>query len=165
MPTGSVSPKPGIDVLDYLFDVTLSESSDTVAVNAYVTFQRSPAGPDRLSLDLIGMTVDTVGYTNAVGFITYVPYSDTASARCIAQTGDNWPAMCLLHIQPVRFQYDGRVLRVPIGKRPTVTTSDHQNYELVSVSYHGVPQDGLIQGTNAHGHRVVFADNWPQRAR
>ena len=39
------------------------------------------------------------------------------------------------------------------------------DYESVAITYHGVPQDGLIVGTNAHGHRVVFADNWPERAR
>jgi aminopeptidase N len=33
------------------------------------------------------------------------------------------------------------------------------------VDYHGTPQDGLIIGSNAHGRRVAFADNWPERAR
>ena len=34
-----------------------------------------------------------------------------------------------------------------------------------TVWYHGAPGDGLILGPNRHGDFVVFADNWPDRAR
>jgi aminopeptidase N len=34
----------------------------------------------------------------------------------------------------------------------------------VSVHYRGSPADGLIIGSNVHGDRTVFADNWPNRA-
>ena len=34
-----------------------------------------------------------------------------------------------------------------------------------AVWYHGAPSDGLILGPNRHGDFVVFADNWPDRAR
>ena len=34
-----------------------------------------------------------------------------------------------------------------------------------AVWYHGEPADGLILGLNRHGDFVVFADNWPDRAR
>ena len=34
-----------------------------------------------------------------------------------------------------------------------------------AVWYHGAPADGLILGPNRHGDFVVFADNWPDRAR
>ena len=147
----AVSPKPRIDVLDYRFVVTLSGSSDTIAVDAYVTFERSFVGPDTLSLDLIGMTVDSVGYTTAI-WTNYLPASDTARAEA-------------KRFAPVRFSYDGRVLRIPLDKPSTASPSVPRNYAQVAISYHGVPQDGLIEGTNAHGHRVVFADNWPERAR
>ena len=32
------------------------------------------------------------------------------------------------------------------------------------VRYHGPVKDGLIIGTNQYGKRVIFADNWPDRA-
>lgn len=35
----------------------------------------------------------------------------------------------------------------------------------VEVHYRGVPDDGLIVGSNVHGQRSAFADNWPNRAR
>src|SRR5213592_4133360 len=54
--------------------------------------------------------------------------------------------------------YDGRILRVPL---------DHHThlFRHVRIYYHGVPRDGLVWRNNAHGHRTVFADNWPERAR
>src|SRR5665647_2771123 len=36
--------------------------------------------------------------------------------------------------------------------------------ENVSISYEGVPADGLIIDTNKFAHRTFFADNWPNRA-
>jgi aminopeptidase N len=158
-------PKPGIDVLVYQFFVTVSESSDTIAVNEYVTFKRSAAGPDTLVLDLVGMTVDSVGYTIGEGWTQYVRASDTTCANALAEAMKNNSLPTCGQRVSLRFQYDGRVLRIPIGKRLTASRSSAQNSEGFSISYHGVPQDGLIQGTNAHGHRVVFADNWPERAR
>jgi len=156
MAAASAGPQPGIDVLDYLFVVNLSESSDTVSIDASVIFKRGPGAPDTLSLDLVGMTVDTVRVAN--------PHSDTMCDTFMVRIPLNSGAACLVHIPPAPFQYDGHVLRIPIGKRP-VGSSVGSSYELASISYRGVPQDGLILGVNAHGHRVVFADNWPQRAR
>ncbi len=33
-----------------------------------------------------------------------------------------------------------------------------------SITYHGIPADGLIISTNKFGHRTFFGDNWPNRA-
>ena len=164
MATGFVSPKPRIDVLTYMFYVTLSETSDTIAVIAEVGVKRSSARQDTLSLNLVGMTVDSVWYANG-GWTNYVPSSDTACLNVMARARkNNAPATCASALS-VRFQYDGRVLRIPIERPPAASPSVDQNYAGVSISYHGVPQDGLIIGKNAHDHRVVFADNWPERAR
>ena len=54
--------------------------------------------------------------------------------------------------------YDGRILRVPLDH-------DTHLFRRVRIHYHGVPRDGLVWRNNAHGHRTVFADNWPERAR
>lgn len=35
----------------------------------------------------------------------------------------------------------------------------------ILISYEGIPEDGLIITKNKYGHRVIFADNWPNRAR
>ncbi|HEY6224640.1 MAG TPA: M1 family metallopeptidase [Gemmatimonadales bacterium] len=59
--------------------------------------------------------------------------------------------------RPLPFVYDGKILRVRL-------TSDVYRSRL-AVRYHGSPQDGLDLGVNAYGHRAVFGDNWPNRAR
>lgn len=151
-------PRP-IDVLDYQFFVTLSEFSDTVSVEGFVNFKRRSGAPDTLSLNLVGMEIDTVGVVDWTK-------PDTSCERFLARTADSGGgAMCAVPIPPSPFRYDGQVLRIPIGKRPAPSPDGVLDYESVSFSYHGAPQDGLIQGKNAHGHRVVFADNWPSRAR
>lgn len=35
---------------------------------------------------------------------------------------------------------------------------------IIAVRYHGRPEHGLLIGNNAHGRRVFFAENWPDRA-
>jgi aminopeptidase N len=34
-----------------------------------------------------------------------------------------------------------------------------------TISYRGIPKDGLIIGKNIHGDRTFFGDNWPNRAQ
>lgn len=43
-----------------------------------------------------------------------------------------------------------------------VKIGEHINLEI---SYEGIPDNGLIITRNKYGHRVFFADNWPNRAR
>lgn len=43
-----------------------------------------------------------------------------------------------------------------------VKAGEHRNIEVI---YEGVPENGLIITKNKYGHRVFFADNWPNRAR
>ena len=57
---------------------------------------------------------------------------------------------------PVPYRYDGRVITVP---------ADIRGISSLEIHYHGAPEDGLIIGSNSYGRRVVFADNWPERAR
>lgn len=42
---------------------------------------------------------------------------------------------------------------------------DSGDVKTVSISYKGIPKDGLIIRKNKFGHRTIFADNWPERAR
>ncbi len=57
------------------------------------------------------------------------------------------------------FLHAGEKLTVRAPREPIATR------HTTSVWYHGEPQDGLIIQPNRHGDVVVFADNWPDRAR
>ena len=60
---------------------------------------------------------------------------------------------------PARFSHRNDRLTVALGR--TMRGTEHR----VSVTYTGVPADGLIIGVNRHGSRTFFADHWPNRAR
>jgi aminopeptidase N len=159
--TLSIGRQPPIDILAYQFSIQLPKSGDTVRVEGFVNFERAPGAPDTLSLDLVGMIVDTVGVVDWAQPDTTCDRFMAAAAKDSARG-----AMCAMPIPPSPFRYDGHVLRIPLGKRRASSASFFTpDYESVAITYHGVPHDGLIVGTNAHGHRVVFADNWPERAR
>ena len=80
----------------------------------------------------------------------------TAHIRFKHLVGDTlWLDLVGMSIDQVSapFSYDGRSLKIAV------------NAQSVSITYHGVPQDGLIIQTNARGQRSAFGDNWPERAR
>jgi aminopeptidase N len=41
---------------------------------------------------------------------------------------------------------------------------DGEEMDII-IDYHGIPADGLIYSQNKFGHRTIFGDNWPNRAR
>lgn len=57
----------------------------------------------------------------------------------------------------LKFQQDAQHL-VIVDK---VAVSDENTY---TISYHGIPANGLIIDTNKYGDRTFFGDNWPNRA-
>lgn len=62
--------------------------------------------------------------------------------------------------QPARFTHRDDRLVVRLDRRPRA--GERRTF---TVAYGGVPADGLIIGTNRHGERTFFGDNWPNRAR
>ncbi len=143
----------------YDFFVSLPESGDTVSVNAWVSVGVAPNAPDTLVLDLVSMTVDKV-------VVVDLNAPDTACARSMAASRGTGGTLCATaDLPPTTFAYDGRTLRIRLGKLAPPREPDLPPGKAVAIAYHGVPQDGLIITKNSHGRRVVFADNWPQRAR
>jgi len=45
------------------------------------------------------------------------------------------------------------------------SAADTGQFLEATVLYTGVPADGLIYSKNKYGHRTIFGDNWPNRAR
>ena len=126
--TAVMAQQSGIDVREYGVKITIPDSGASIRGMVALTIERRVRHDSVLTLDLVGMTVDSV---------------------------------IVLSVRPRQaregFTYDGRVIRVVLPPEP--------DEMWVRIKYHGTPQDGLIIGANAHGRRVAFADNWPQRAR
>ena len=61
---------------------------------------------------------------------------------------------------PVAFTHRDNRLRLPV---PSGNTSGHE--VTFTITYHGVPANGLRLLDNIHGERVAFSENWYNRAR
>ncbi len=129
------TPRPSLDVTAYTFQVVLPDTDGAISAEATLTFVRPAGAPDTLVLDLVGMTVDSVG------------------------TRVNDPRVP----QPfgwLHYGYDGAHLAVALP--PARGGAGPAN---VVVFYHGAPRDGLLIEADARGRRSIFADEWPERAR
>ena len=59
----------------------------------------------------------------------------------------------------VEYSHEDGILRVPLSGYGPGDEAD------ISLSYRGVPDDGLILRNNVHGEPSAFVDNWPNRTR
>jgi aminopeptidase N len=62
--------------------------------------------------------------------------------------------------KPLVYSHTNNLLNVQF--EASVKAGEHKNIEI---TYEGIPDNGLIITKNKYGHRVFFADNWPNRAR
>lgn len=58
---------------------------------------------------------------------------------------------------PVKFEHQDNVLTI----FSNITSGEEKTF---SVTYHGIPKDGLVISKNKYGDRTFFGDNWPNRA-
>lgn len=120
-----------IDVLNYTFKLTLSDSTNVINGVADVTIKfKTPTSV--FNLDLVEKQPDGTGM-------------DVSS---VLEDG-----------KEVLFKQQHNQLQINI---PTTHQDDTRIY---AITYHGVPQDGLIISKNKYGDRTFFGDNWPDRAK
>ncbi len=134
-PGPAAKPQPGIDVQDYDFDLTLADTTDRIEGTATVRLRVTSDTVTAVRLDLVGPPVATGDPGMRVESVT-----EDGAAVPHTHTGD------LLRITPDAGLADGAT-------------------HTVQIQYAGIPTDGLIIGTNRHGDRTFFGDNWPNRAR
>jgi aminopeptidase N len=128
-------PQPGIDVLDYDFHLTLADTTDRIEGTATVRLRVTADTLTAIRLDLVGPPVATGDPGMRVGSVT-----EEGAAVPHTHTAD------LLRITPDAGLAEGAT-------------------HTLRIRYAGIPTDGLIIGTNRHGDRTFFGDNWPNRAR
>ncbi|MFB6247736.1 MAG: M1 family metallopeptidase [Salinibacter sp.] len=140
-PGPAARPQPGIDVQDYNFRLTLSDTTDRIEGAATVRLRVTTDTLTAIRLDLVGPP-DRPGPPGTAG-----------------ETGMRVSAVSARGT-PVPYRHAGDILRIT----PDRGLAEGQTHTL-RIRYAGVPADGLIIGTNRHGDRTFFGDNWPNRAR
>ena len=133
--------QPGIDVLNYVFRVGLTDASSEITGETTITIKFLRDGVIDLTLDLAsmtggqGMTVQSVRR----GGTLEIP----------GPASDN---LMFTHT-------DGRLRIVlpPLSKAGSELT--------LTIRYRGVPAAGLGIGDNIHAERTFFSNNWPNKIR
>jgi len=136
----AAKPQPGIDVQDYDFALTLSDTTDRIQGTATVRLRVRTDTLTAVRLDLIGR--DQAQATAA---------SNITGMEVLSVSAEG---------QRVPYRHVNDILRIR-------STSDFKAGQIQTyrIRYTGIPADGLIIGTNQHGNRTFFGDNWPNRAR
>ncbi|WP_263835375.1 M1 family metallopeptidase [Salinibacter sp.] len=132
-PGPAAQPQPGIDVQDYDFALTLSDTTDRIEGTATVHVRIDTDTLTAVRLDLIGRA----------------PEGETGMrVQSVSEAG-----------RAVSYRHADDLLRI---RPPDLAAGQTRTFRI---EYAGVPDDGLIIGTNRHGDRTFFGDNWPNRAR
>lgn len=126
----------GIDALHYVFRVVITDDSNEIAGETTVTLKAVADGVRNIELDL---TSTASGKGMTVSGVTQ-------------HTAGSSSALGFTH----------RADRLRVSLPAPVNTGADVSF---TVTYTGVPADGLRLIDNIHGERVVFSENWPNRAR
>ncbi|PZX60458.1 peptidase M1-like protein [Algoriphagus ratkowskyi] len=124
-----------VDVLNYLFNIDLSDTSDEIKVDMTVDVRYLGAGVDYLRLDL------------------------TKASAALENKGMTVHQVKLGEHKLV-FTHEDDALKI---KLPVVSTMNQR--AQYTITYSGIPATGLKIANNKHGDRTFFSDNWPDKAR
>ncbi len=135
MPFDTYPKNPGIDALNYAFRIELSDTTDAIRGELTMDLRFVAAGVRAVRLDLINASSANDGKGMKVSTV-------------------------MLNGATVSFTHASDELLIPLPS-PSVARQRAQ----VVVRYAGTPVTGLRVGTNRHGDRTFFSDNWPDKGR
>ena len=142
----------GVDVLEYIFRVELSDQNDVIQGLTTIDLRFDRAGILDLPLDLVGPSgADTPGMNVSGVWVAGSLGRRQATAAQVAEQD-----------RGVAVSFDHREDRLKI-QLPSPSTPHKRIF--VTVAYSGVPAAGLEIGETKHGDRSFFSENWPNKAR
>lgn len=124
-----------IDIQHYSFKISLSDSADVIYGTAQITVMFKKAGMQNFRLDLINQTAERLGKGMLIDAITIA----------------DLPV-------PYTHQNDEVIIGLP---NPSTANSTI----IFTITYHGIPFDGLRIGATKFGDRSFFCENWPNKTR
>jgi len=125
----------GIDILNYAFNIQLTDNSEMIQVVASIDTRYETEGLNQLRLDLVKQSMELEGKGMIVD-------------RVYTEDGE------------LSYEHKDDQLFIDLGRE-----ADKGERIQVSVQYHGIPAIGLILGPNKYGDFTVFSDNWSSKAR
>lgn len=159
--------QPGIKILHYGFDVTVSNASDEVIVKDTIDLQFLASGVRSINLNLCNLIRGPQAEDRLNPCLIPAPRPPRRSTEAAAGRPPNsvGRGMTVTGVvasdgKALTFTHENNVLRVDFPNQ-----SNAGERFSFTVSYHGVPATGLYVGKNKYGDRVWFTDNWPNKAR
>lgn len=126
---------PNVDVLHYVFRLQLSDATDDIKGETTVDVRFLTEGQKGFYLDLIGRSSEDPSKGMAISGIV---------------SGDK------------TIRYSHKADRIYIELQSPSRTNERRSY---TITYSGVPADGLVIADNKFGERTFSADNWPNKVR
>ena len=126
---------PKIDVINYAFNIELSDNTDEIICEATIYVNYLEKGVEYLRLDLINTSAKLEGKGMTVNRVT-------SFGKKISFTHKN----------------DELLIKLP-------TASTKNQRTQYTISYRGIPATGLKIANNKYGDRTFFSDNWPNKGR
>lgn len=157
--------QPGIKVLNYTFDVTLSDTSNEILVKETVDIRFAADGVRAIDLDLCNLISEPLPPDRLNPCLVPQPRRRRGSSAPEGPPPSSvGKGMTVTAVesggQPLESQHAHDRLHVLFAK-PSQTG---ERFTL-NIAYRGVPAAGLFIGKNSFGDRVFFTDNWPNKAR
>ncbi|MDG2396031.1 MAG: M1 family metallopeptidase [Flavobacteriaceae bacterium] len=133
--TDSYPKNSKIDVINYIFNIELSDNTDEIHCETTIDLRFLDYGVDKLRLDLINISPKL---KNRGMIVSSVKSNDVE----------------------LKFTHENDELWIYFNK-----SSEINQRSTYTIKYKGIPASGLKIGNNKHGDRTFFSDNWPNRAR
>ncbi len=126
---------PNIDVINYVFKLELSDTTDEIIGEATIDVRFLADGIGSLRLDLVNATKDLDGKGMTVS--------------SVMRDG-----------KPVEYRHEHDAVNI---KLPAAVKADQR--VKFTITYKGIPATGLKIANNKYGDRTFFSDNWPDKGR
>lgn len=126
---------PHIDVINYIFKLELSDSTDEIVGEATVNVRFMTAGISELRLDLTNATKDL----NGKGMIV---------SRVVSEG------------KAIEYRHENNAVFIKL-----LSPSKANQREKYTIYYKGIPATGLKIANNKYGDRTFFSDNWADKGR
>ncbi|MFT5761296.1 MAG: aminopeptidase N [Polaribacter sp.] len=126
---------PNIDVINYIFKIELSDTTDEIIVDLTVDVRF-------VGKDVKKMRLDLVNASSKLG-------NKGMMVSSVSSNGN-----------PLKFTHKNDELFIHLSE-----PSKKNQRTKIQIQYKGIPANGLKIADNMHGDRTFFSDNWPNRGR
>ncbi len=126
---------PNIDVINYIFKIELSDTTDEIVVDLTVDVRF-------VGKDVKKMRLDLINASSKLG----------NKGMMVSSVSSNGNAL--------KFTHNNDELFIHLSE-----PSKKNQRTKIQIQYKGIPANGLKIADNMHGDRAFFSDNWPNRGR